>query len=98
MQCKIEYVDGNWILRDGDGTKTSTNGTWLFVDELFQIYDGMVFKAGQTLFRTQKLPPGSVTTTTLRKWIKGEILLFAAVGVGSLEFIIKLIITSFKLY
>ena len=49
----IEYVDGAWVLKDGDGNKHSTNGTWLFVDELFKIYDGMVFKAGQTLFRTQ---------------------------------------------
>lgn len=35
----IQYADGNWILKDGDGTKLSTNGTWLFVDELFKIYD-----------------------------------------------------------
>jgi len=42
----IEYVDGQWLLKDGDGKKHSTNGTWLFVDELFLIYDGMVFKAG----------------------------------------------------
>ena len=60
MQCQIEYLNGNWILRDGDGAKNSTNGTWLFVDELFKVYDGMVFKAGQALFRTSKLKPGSV--------------------------------------
>lgn len=42
----ITYVDGSWVLKDGDGAKLSTNGTWLFVDELFQIYDKMVFKAG----------------------------------------------------
>ena len=59
LQCTISYHEGNWILKDGDGTKSSTNGTWLFVDELFKIYDGMVFKAGQTLFRTRKLKPGS---------------------------------------
>ena len=41
----IEYVDGQWLLKDGDGKKHSTNGTWLFVDELFLIYDGMVFNA-----------------------------------------------------
>ena len=64
MQCQIENVDGNWILRDGDGTKNSTNGTWLFVDELFKVYDGMVFKAGQTLFRTSKLKPGSIQASS----------------------------------
>ena len=46
----ISYVNGSWILKDGDGTKLSTNGTWLFVDELYKIYNGMIFKAGQILF------------------------------------------------
>ena len=64
LQCTIECIDGNWILKDGDGTKSSTNGTWLFVDELFKIYDGMVFKAGQTLFRTHKLRPGTIQSRT----------------------------------
>lgn len=41
------------MLLDGDGIKLSTNGTWLFVDELFPIYDNMVFKAGQTLLKAQ---------------------------------------------
>jgi hypothetical protein len=43
---------GAWFLKDGDDERNSTNGTWLFVDELFAIYDQMVFKAGQTLFKT----------------------------------------------
>lgn len=44
--------EGIWVLRDGDPSngKKSTNGTWLFVDELFPICDNLVFKAGQTLF------------------------------------------------
>ncbi len=29
----------------------------LFADELFLIYDGLVFKAGQTLFQVAILPP-----------------------------------------
>jgi hypothetical protein len=33
------FEEGNWVLKDGDGSKLSTNGTWLFVDELFKIYD-----------------------------------------------------------
>ena len=68
LQCTIENIDGNWILKDGDGNKSSTNGTWLFVDELFKIYDGMVFKAGQTLFRTRKLPPGTIQAGS-RAWM-----------------------------
>lgn len=58
LQCKISFTeDGNWVLHDGDGAKLSTNGTWLFVDELFSIYDNMIFKAGQTLFRASLLNP-----------------------------------------
>ncbi len=51
-QCLITFVNGCWILKDGNGESLSTNGTWLFVDELFKIYDGMTFKAGQILFQT----------------------------------------------
>jgi pSer/pThr/pTyr-binding forkhead associated (FHA) protein len=39
LHCFIENIGGRWILTDGDGKKQSTNGTWLFVDELFEIYD-----------------------------------------------------------
>ncbi|CDW78600.1 UNKNOWN [Stylonychia lemnae] len=53
----LVFFEGNWIIKDGDGQKQSTNGTWLFADELFKIYDQMVFKAGLTLFKTQLIPP-----------------------------------------
>jgi hypothetical protein len=49
-QCEIEYTDGNWKVIDGDGSKHSTNGTWAFMEHPFMISEGMVFKAGQTLF------------------------------------------------
>lgn len=47
------------MLCDGDPSKgkKSTNGTWLFVDELFPMGDDLVFKAGQTLMKTSILPP-----------------------------------------
>jgi len=50
-----------WVLRDGDpdAGKRSTNGTWLFVDELFPVSDGLVFKAGQTLFECALFLPNS---------------------------------------
>jgi hypothetical protein len=42
-------------LKDGDGTKTSTNGTWLFAGDEERIPTGdergVIFKAGATLFR-----------------------------------------------
>jgi hypothetical protein len=45
---RMEDKEGIWILKDGDpeNNKKSTNGTWLFVDELFPMCDGLVFKAG----------------------------------------------------
>jgi len=50
IQCKLEYINNKWYLSDGDGVKKSTNGTWLFVDTPFEIYDGIIFKAGALLF------------------------------------------------
>lgn len=49
-QTMMTFVEGSWRLEDGDGTKSSTNGTWLYVDDYFKVHDGMVFKAGQSLF------------------------------------------------
>ena len=48
--CMIGY-DNGWFIQDGDGFKPSTNGTWLFAEEFIEIYDSMVFKAAETLFK-----------------------------------------------
>ena len=41
-------------MKDGDGgSKKSTNGTWLFAGEEEKIYDGMIFKAGHSLFKIE---------------------------------------------
>ena len=45
----LEY-NGFWFIKDGDGDKLSTNGTWLFAENFFEMFDGMVFKVGETLF------------------------------------------------
>ncbi len=52
---RIQYESPNWVLCDGDGTKPSTNGTWLFVDNYCELEDGTVFKAAQTMFRVRLL-------------------------------------------
>ena len=53
-QCTIRFTDDlGWTVSDGDGVKGSTNGTWLFLDDYFQIESGMVFKAGMTLFQVR---------------------------------------------
>jgi pSer/pThr/pTyr-binding forkhead associated (FHA) protein len=45
------YFDENWLVQDGDGKKSSTNGTWLFAEQFTELDDEMVFKAGETLFK-----------------------------------------------
>jgi hypothetical protein len=50
--CVLLY-DGGWVVADGDGEKRSTNGTWLFAESFFEIFDGMSFKVGETLFKAQ---------------------------------------------
>ena len=50
--CFMCYNDC-WMLYDGDGKKLSTNGTWLFVEQFFDIYDSMVFKVGESLFKAK---------------------------------------------
>ncbi len=39
------------MLYDGDGTKPSTNGTWLFVDSYCELTEGTMLKAAQTTFQ-----------------------------------------------
>lgn len=51
VQCKLQYTDDGWTLLDGDGKKRSTNGTWLYVEDAFEVYDGMVVKAGDLLLK-----------------------------------------------
>ena len=51
IQCRLQYKEDKWILTDGDGAKKSTNGTWLYIEEAFKIYDNMIFKACTLLFK-----------------------------------------------
>lgn len=32
-------------------SRPSTNGTWLYLNEDYEVYNGMIFKANQTLFQ-----------------------------------------------
>ncbi len=55
-QCSICYDTNQWVLEDGYRGKSSTNGTWLFADEFCPVKDGLVFKAGQTLYSIHVKP------------------------------------------
>ena len=46
------YEENKWVIYDGDGSKPSTNGTWLFADCYVEVQYDMIFKAAQTMFRT----------------------------------------------
>ena len=50
-QCKIDYIGEKWFIKDGDGEKESTNGTWLFADEELKIDPNSRIKAGQSIFQ-----------------------------------------------
>ena len=57
-QAHMNYVPmKGWQLVDGFEGKQSTNGTWLYVSEDFEIYDGLVFKAHQMLFKVSVIMP-----------------------------------------
>eukprot|EP00831_Metopus_contortus_P077021 TRINITY_DN7149_c0_g1_i2.p1 TRINITY_DN7149_c0_g1~~TRINITY_DN7149_c0_g1_i2.p1 ORF type:complete len:370 (-),score=64.05 TRINITY_DN7149_c0_g1_i2:23-1132(-) len=49
-QCSVYNQNGEWMLEDGTGEKRSTNGSWLFLENFFPMHEGMVIKAGQSLF------------------------------------------------
>ena len=49
LQSIIEFKNCEWILRDGDGYKNSTNGIWLYMSEAMEIKSGMVFKSNHTV-------------------------------------------------
>jgi len=51
-QCTIKFLpEEGWILIDGTEKRPSTNGTWLYMNDDFEIYNGIIFKANQTLFQ-----------------------------------------------
>ncbi len=50
-QCRIDYVNKRWMVKDGDGEKPSTNSTWIFASEEIRLEDKMIIKAGASLFQ-----------------------------------------------
>ena len=58
VQCTIFYTSvSGWMLVDGDlsHSRASTNGTWMYLNEDFEIYHGMIFKTNQSLFEVIKI-------------------------------------------
>lgn len=53
LQSHIYYNQekDSWFLEDGFNNKKSLNGTWLYLNDDYDLYNGMTFKANQTLFQ-----------------------------------------------
>ena len=57
VQCEVRFVDGAWVIVDGDGEKPSKNGTWIFAEQEVPLADGSLIKAGSCLFRISFASP-----------------------------------------
>ena len=55
VQCRIDFINDIWSIRDGDGEKGSTNGTWLFADRMTLLKEGVIVKAGQAVFQVNMI-------------------------------------------
>jgi len=58
MQVKIirlEYINNKWYIIDGTEKKPSSNGTWLFLENLNPIFEGMIVRAGLSVFKFTNL-------------------------------------------
>jgi len=51
VHCIIYFENSNWFIIDGDGTKSSTNGTWIQMSDYKTINENMVFRVGTTFFQ-----------------------------------------------
>ena len=56
IHCMINYKeDEGWILIDGQKNKPSTNGTWIYINDQYTIYNKMIFKTNQNIFQVNIL-------------------------------------------
>jgi hypothetical protein len=61
IHCVINYSEKDgWSLIDGHDNKPSTNGTWLYLNEDFEVYDKMIFKTNQTILQCHLLSPNDI--------------------------------------
>jgi pSer/pThr/pTyr-binding forkhead associated (FHA) protein len=51
LQCRIDFIDDKWFIKDGDGEKSSTNGTWLFAEDELKLEERSVIKSGDSLIQ-----------------------------------------------
>jgi hypothetical protein len=54
VQCCVTFNQG-WVLVDGDGSRPSTNGVWIYINEPLEITNKMIFKSNHTIFQASLL-------------------------------------------
>ena len=56
IHCTIEFKNNNWVIYDGNGKKPSTNGTWMFCNEKFELNDEINYaKIGKSIIQIKKM-------------------------------------------
>ena len=50
----FDSVEKCWFLQDGDGESNSTNGTWIFINEVEKVEDGLIVRMGENLLSFNK--------------------------------------------
>ena len=54
VQCTLSVNEASgWTLTDGASEQPSTNGSWLYLNEAFEVYSGMVLKFQQTVLQAK---------------------------------------------
>ena len=51
IQLLLYYKNNEWYLSDGDGSKPSTNGTWLYLNNEQELENNMIIKVSETAFK-----------------------------------------------
>jgi len=55
VQCSFTFdtFSNDWVFEDGQNEIPSTNGTWLLATNMISIYDGLIFKSGNSTFQAK---------------------------------------------
>jgi predicted component of type VI protein secretion system len=49
--CVLEYIENNWIIKDGYNGKNSTNGTWLWLNSKYELNEDTLVRVGSNVFK-----------------------------------------------
>lgn len=56
-QAMIYYENQNWYIKDGGKEKPSGSGTWLFLDQNYEINNDIIFMVGNSSIKLEYIPP-----------------------------------------